>query len=640
MTNNAVTLQQYWRGGAIAGFTAIVGLLALAAAAEAAPLEELQYDAQQEQVSFVLPDGVMPRSFLMAQPARIVIDIPDTQVGSLPPEQTFSSAVKRLEVTQVEPQLARLVLEMSPQATFARGQVNLQNVGDAAPGKDRWVAKLLLSKRPGSSASPAPLAERAAQPLPKPTIAVKPAPAVELPPGMEAVVGTEAAVGTAVPEVVVTAPVAPSPLPKLDSVPIPSTPGLTPPLPGTVPIARLPETPVSPSIPGLPPTPPLLGSVVDRPVGNSPAALVTPTPVIRPDLQPSQASPLPNRPIVSVPPLASLSGPVNGGVATGDAGSRGASLLPNLPPSPPLLGSALPPAPGAPIVPIRSPNAAGTSELPPLPQVSLRGESVNVASNIPVSAAPAAGLPGGMLPPIASSNPLPQANPLPQVQSPQVQPQVQLQVQPQVGVLPFGAQLPGRSPMLTATSLPGESPVGNPSGLVNTPGQAVVALDNLSTGGVMLSAGTTLSLRYDQPAAMKLNSGQRQQTLLSLLSPIVDSRGRVVVAQGSVVLGEFVTAAEGSQFTSQTVSLPNRSLSLASQSSVLPATKQISNDRLLQNSGIGALAGALLGGLNGSVLGGAAAGAAVTYAISPKQTIVQPGQTFQVQLTQNFFAVP
>jgi outer membrane lipoprotein SlyB len=82
----------------------------------------------------------------------------------------------------------------------------------------------------------------------------------------------------------------------------------------------------------------------------------------------------------------------------------------------------------------------------------------------------------------------------------------------------------------------------------------------------------------------------------------------------------------------------NRSLSLLAQSDVLRSNKRVSNNQLLQNSGIGAVAGAILGGLNGSVLGGAAAGAAITYAVSPKETLLQPGQVVQVKLVQDFFA--
>jgi hypothetical protein len=35
------------------------------------------------------------------------------------------------------------------------------------------------------------------------------------------------------------------------------------------------------------------------------------------------------------------------------------------------------------------------------------------------------------------------------------------------------------------------------------------------------------------------------------------------------------------------------------------------------------------------VLGGAAAGAAITYAVAPKQTSIQPGQTLDIRLLQD-----
>jgi hypothetical protein len=194
-------------------------------------------------------------------------------------------------------------------------------------------------------------------------------------------------------------------------------------------------------------------------------------------------------------------------------------------------------------------------------------------------------------------------------------------------VVEFGQRLPG-----TVAAAPNLPTSQGPNGAY------VVALDNLTTGGVVLPAGTLLSLRYDQPTALKLKSGQRQQSLFSLQSPIVDARGRVLAGPGSSVLGEFATSGEGSQLTTQVLAVGNRSLSLTAQSDILRSTKRLSNDRLLQNSGIGALAGAILGGLNGSVLGGAAAGAAITYAIAPKETTLQPGQVLQVKLMQDFFA--
>jgi hypothetical protein len=256
---------------------------------------------------------------------------------------------------------------------------------------------------------------------------------------------------------------------------------------------------------------------------------------------------------------------------------------------------------------LNNPKSSNTGDLPPLPDGSLRG-------NTPTAMAPAPVL-------IAA---LPPTTTLPPTALPVAPTPFQL---PATGVVEFGQRLPGT--VAAAPNLPTSQ---------GSNAAYVVALDNLTTGGVVVPAGTLLSLRYDQPTALKLKSGQRQQSLFSLQSPIVDARGRVLAVQGSSVLGEFATSGEGSQLTTQVLAVGNRSLALTAQSDILRSAKRLSNDRLLQNSGIGAVAGAILGGLNGSVLGGAAAGAAITYAIAPKETTLQPGQVLQVKLMQDFFA--
>ncbi len=595
-----LALQRWILGGVIGTIGAVT-----ASAAQAAPLEEFQYNPQTDQLSFVLSDGVTPRYFLMAQPARIVVDIPNTQIGDLPLEQAFSGAVQRVEVTQVQPQLARVILEMSPQAVFARGQVSLQNVGDAAAQKDRWVLKPLLASAPrGSSTDPrssatptaiaptAPLAERvvrrpATDPAaaPAPTVAAKPAPAVELPPGMESVIGAP----SALPPLPLN-PVVPAPLPELATT---NQPPVI--VPAPVPIARLPE---AAPLPNVPPPPPLLqATIVNRaPTNpNSPAALITPSPVMRPDRrQPSRGG---SSPLVSVPPLASIGVPV---VTLPQAETT------NLPPAPPLPGATAMSPTLLPGTELSEPS--NISELPPLPDGSLRGSAPTV---IPAAPAPVW---------IAAK---PSTDSLPFAALPVAPAPLQL---PATGVVEFGQRLPGT--VAVAPNLP-----------TLPDATYVVALDNLTTGGVVVPAGTMLSLRYDQPTALKLKSGQRQQSLFSLQSPIVDSQGRVLAMSGSSVLGEFVTSGEGSRFTTQVLAIANnRSLALTAQSDILKSTKRLANNRLLQNSGIGAVAGAILGGLNGSVLGGAAAGAAITYAIAPKETTLQPGQVLQVKLMQDFFA--
>jgi hypothetical protein len=624
------TLRQASLIGALSSATVLI----TAAATPAAPLEGWAYDASSNQLTFALPDGVKPRYFLMAQPARIVVDIPDTQIGTVPTEQEFSGSIKRITVSQVQPQLTRVILEMSKDAVFARGQVKLENVGDAEPGQDRWVVRpLLVTDKQAGEPKPAPQPIAAppvvpasaapatpAAPMPAPAvtpnrpkpISAKPPTPAEMPPGMEGVAAKPIAAPEAVspiskpitrpPEAVQAAvlPPAPAPEPIREIVARPEVPPAPPSLGNSpVPIARLPEMPSVPPAPPLPSNP------------NSPAALVTPMPVARPDLlPPAPNGSLPNltpgsSPLVSVPPLASITTP-NSPIAVPSPVSSG---LPPLPPSPnadtPRIGAVIAPSPASP-----SPIASNEPPLPPTsPRDALGGTP---QGEIIVPTAPS---------PIAFSNPVPATS----FGTPSQLPAV---VRPATGVVNFGQQLP------TQATLPvGASPL--PSAPVGT---GVVALDNLTTGGIAVPAGTALKLRYEQPSPLKLKAGERQQSLFVLQTPIVDAMGRVIAPQGSTILGEFATDKEGSRLFTRVLSTNIRSLPFNAQSDMFLAQRKVNDRNLIQNSGIGAVAGAIIGGLGGSMLGGAAAGAAVTYAIAPKEVVLQPGQIFEVRLTQDFLA--
>ncbi|MEB3292411.1 MAG: AMIN domain-containing protein, partial [Synechococcales bacterium] len=146
-------------GGAAIG----LGLL-LVLPVQAAPMDGWKYDPQTNSLEFVITDGVTPRSFLMAQPARIVIDLPNTQMGQdIPADQAYDTgAIRQITVTQLQPQLTRIVLHMSPDAVFARGQVALERLGDGDRSfSDRWVVRPLLA--PGKSSS------QKTTPTPQPT---------------------------------------------------------------------------------------------------------------------------------------------------------------------------------------------------------------------------------------------------------------------------------------------------------------------------------------------------------------------------------------------------------------------------------------------------------------------------------------
>jgi AMIN domain len=588
----------------ISGFTGLIAVGAImlsALPARADDIEGWQYDEQSSQLSFVLPDGVKPRYFLMAQPARIVIDIPTTQIGTVPAAQEFTGAVKRITLSQLQPQLMRVILEMSPNVSFARGQLKLENVGDAdVPSKDRWVLTPILKNSkasPPASSDIKPLtspksAEPPLQSAPRPKPEPKPA---EAPPGMESMVAPSPAVVPS-PVVLPSPAVAPAALPQGSAA-----------LPSGLATVQLPRANVVTRSPGLVKVPALSSvSAASIPEAIVPTEAVpfAKLPAVLPEVAPGVISAVPPMPPASpvtspgTSPVMALGGPVT-------IPSAPAPLtVPGLPPLPPLPGNSNQPNESTftrPVDPVQSPS---------------RSQPRSQPSDV---------MPG--LPPVGPRDLLlarsGQQKVIPTV-NPSALPLAANITRPSTGVIEYGQPLP----TIGAAGVPG----------IGLPGQPLQALDNITTGGVTLPAGNVLSLRYDQLATLKLKPGERQQQYLVLQTPILDGAGRVVVPQGSSVLGDFETGQAGSRFTARVLTIRTRSVEVLAQSNFLQSARQVSSRSLLQNSGIGAVAGAIVGGLGGPVIGGAAAGAALTYAVSPRETTIQPGQVIEVRLVQDLLA--
>ncbi|MFM7447254.1 MAG: AMIN domain-containing protein [Leptolyngbyaceae cyanobacterium] len=131
--------------GLLGGMVASLGAAAIVSSplpAMANSLVEWSFDSTANQLEVQLQHPTSPRYFLMAQPARIILDLPGTRVGSVPTEQTYNGAIRRIRVSQFQPNLARIVLELSPDATLARGQVQLKQIG--AQEAIRWQLTPLL----------------------------------------------------------------------------------------------------------------------------------------------------------------------------------------------------------------------------------------------------------------------------------------------------------------------------------------------------------------------------------------------------------------------------------------------------------------------------------------------------------------
>lgn len=243
--------------------------------AQAALLAKWRFDPAINQLEVTLEEGSTPHYFLLAHPPRLVVELPNTQVGNVASKENYSGVVREIRVGQFQEDVARIVLELSPEVILAPGLVQLEKV-KSEQGSDRWLIRPLIA----STSAPTPSTPLANTTTQQPTVSTAPTtqppntlPNTSLPP---------ATFGSQQPNVVIVPPlVSPTVNPRESSRD--STPSTEPskepviqfgqPLPQVVP-ATQPQS----SLPILQPAPAVLPSEnsVNSPVATTP--LVIPTP--------------------------------------------------------------------------------------------------------------------------------------------------------------------------------------------------------------------------------------------------------------------------------------------------------------------------------------------------------------------------
>ena len=372
------------RLGAVTG---IAGLGVVTLSEQVLALESWQFDTSKEQLVISLPKGVTPRYYLMAEPARIVLDLPNTEISTAA-EQSYGGAVRQIRVAQFQPGLARIVMELSSEAVLAPGQVELQQMSGGDGTIQKWTLRpLLIGSAPASSGSATASVSPAATPNNPPiTPAAQPAP-----------------VSTAVP-----------------TVPSPAATSALPPLePGAI------EIPVE--MPGQSTAQPTAQS---NPSDNTSRVAVTP-------VQPSALPVADSSPPIQVDFLTPL--PATSAELATANGSATALSLPS--------GRALPSdreaassqqiAPVRPMAPTAS-TGAGSFPIPTADGVSVPSLSTVTANAAPANAADAANKPTANRPTAHRSTVnRPTANPA-QAPQPAANPAIPKAIQ----VIPFGQPLP------------------------------------------------------------------------------------------------------------------------------------------------------------------------------------------------------
>jgi N-acetylmuramoyl-L-alanine amidase len=126
----------------IPSFLGIVGALIIASPAEAARLQFWRFNPTENQLVFTTDSGVQPRAQLIANPTRLVIDLPGTTLGNSNLSQLVGGGVREVRVGQFDAQTARIVIELDPGYTLDPQQVQVRG---ATP--TQWTVQLPTPQR-------------------------------------------------------------------------------------------------------------------------------------------------------------------------------------------------------------------------------------------------------------------------------------------------------------------------------------------------------------------------------------------------------------------------------------------------------------------------------------------------------------
>ncbi|MHC5938518.1 AMIN domain-containing protein [Nostoc sp.] len=137
------------------GFYAAIALETCSTAATpVAKLDNWRFSPKTQQLEITLSVGTTPRYFYLAQPPRLVVDIPNTKLGKVTTQQNYSGSIKSIRVSQLNANATRIVLDLAPGTLLNPKQVQLHPVSRKNP--TRWVLRPVISGKttavkPGNS---------------------------------------------------------------------------------------------------------------------------------------------------------------------------------------------------------------------------------------------------------------------------------------------------------------------------------------------------------------------------------------------------------------------------------------------------------------------------------------------------------
>ncbi|MBD2387579.1 AMIN domain-containing protein [Cylindrospermum sp. FACHB-282] len=130
-------------------YTAIAFETSSSIAAPPASLDNWRFNPDKLQLEITLSAGTTPSYFYLAQPPRLVVDIPNTKLGRVLTQENYSGAIQSVRVSQLNASVTRIVLDLAPGIVLDQNQVQLQPVSRQNP--TRWILSSVIANDSTSS---------------------------------------------------------------------------------------------------------------------------------------------------------------------------------------------------------------------------------------------------------------------------------------------------------------------------------------------------------------------------------------------------------------------------------------------------------------------------------------------------------
>jgi beta-lactamase class A len=120
----------------------LMGVFLLSSPAKAGSLESWNFNPNLRQLNLMTDEGIQPKVFLIANPTRLVIDLPGIIQGRSQTQKRTEASIQEIRVGQLDTQTTRMVVELAPGYTLDPKKVRVR-----ADSPTRWSVQLPTPER-------------------------------------------------------------------------------------------------------------------------------------------------------------------------------------------------------------------------------------------------------------------------------------------------------------------------------------------------------------------------------------------------------------------------------------------------------------------------------------------------------------